>query len=45
MFGKDMPRPTTILVHNGDRNIQWLKAADNVRIRPTPDEIIDALRR
>ena len=45
MFGQDMPRPTTILVHNGDRNIQWLKAADNVRIRPTPDEIIDALRR
>jgi peroxiredoxin len=44
IFGKDMPRPATILVNKGDRNIQWLKAADHVRIRPTPEEIIEALR-
>ena len=42
---QDAPRPTTLLVNKGDRNILWLKAADNVRVRPTLEEIFDALRR
>ena len=44
ILGKDMPRPTTILVNKGDRNIQWLKSADNVRYRPTVEEVVEALR-
>lgn len=43
-FGKDVPRPATILVGE-DREIRWLRAADNIRIRPTVDEVIEQLRR
>jgi peroxiredoxin len=43
-FGKDVPRPTTILIGE-DRSIRWIRAADNIRIRPTVDEVIEQLRR
>ena len=43
-FTRDVPRPTTILVNKGDRNIQWLKAADHIRVRPTLEEVFEALR-
>ena len=42
---QDAPRPTTILVNKGDRNILWLKAADHVRVRPTVEEVFEALRK
>jgi peroxiredoxin len=43
-FTKDVPRPATILVAKGSRDILWLKATDNVRYRPTVEEVIEALR-
>jgi len=43
-FSRDVPRPATILVNKGDRNILWLKAADNIRVRPTLEEVFEALR-
>lgn len=41
---KDVPRPTTILVGE-DRSVRWIRAAENVRLRPTVDEVIEQLRR
>lgn len=44
MMGKDVPRPTTILLGK-DRKIQWMRAETSVRIRPDPDEIFELLRK
>ena len=44
LLWRDVPRPTTILIGE-DRTIRWIRAADNVRIRPTLDEVIEQLRR
>jgi peroxiredoxin len=44
-FGRDIPRAATLLVNKGDRNILWLKAAPNIRERPTADEVFEALRK
>ena len=41
---KDVPRPTTLLLNKGDRNILWMRAAENIRTRPTVDEVFEALR-
>lgn len=43
-MGKDVPRPTTLLISKGDRIIRWMRAATQIRTRPTPDEIFDQLR-
>jgi peroxiredoxin len=39
---KDSPRPATLLVGR-DREIRWMRAADNIRRRPSVDEVFDAL--
>lgn len=44
MLGADVPRPTSILIGE-DRTIRWLRAADNTRLRPTVDEVIEQLRK
>lgn len=44
-MGRDTARPTTLLIAKGGREIQWLSAADNVRVRPTVDEVVEALRK
>lgn len=44
LITRDVPRPTTILV-GGDRVVLWIHAAQNVRIRPTVDEVIEQLRK
>ena len=43
-LGRDAPRPTSLLLNKGDRKILWMRAADNIRVRPTVDEIFEALR-
>lgn len=43
-MGADAPRPATILVAKGSRDILWLKATDNVRYRPSVEEVVEALR-
>ncbi len=45
LLGKDVPRPTVLLVNKGDRVIKWMRAEDNYRTRPAPDEIFEQLRR
>lgn len=44
-FNKDVPRPATVLVGKGSRDILWVKTYDNVRYRPPVEEIVEALRR
>ena len=44
-YTRDVPRPTTILVNKGDRNIAWMRAAEDIRVRPAPEEIFEALRK
>jgi peroxiredoxin len=43
LLGKDVPRPTTLLIDK-DRVIRWMRAETSVRIRPDPDEIFERLR-
>jgi peroxiredoxin len=43
MLGKDVPRPTTLLIDK-DRKIRWMRAETSVRVRPDPDEIFELLR-
>ena len=43
LLGKDVPRPTTLLIDK-DRKIQWMRAETSMRIRPAPDEIFEQLR-
>jgi peroxiredoxin len=45
MGSSDVPRPTSLIVNKGDRQILWVHATPNIRLRPTPDEIFAALRR
>ena len=44
-MGRDVARPTTLLIAKGSREIQWLSAADDVRVRPPVDEVVEALRK
>lgn len=44
MITRDAPRPATILIGK-DRKVLWIRAAENVRILPTPDEIFEQLRK
>lgn len=44
-MGKDVPRPATLLLDQGSRKILWMRATDNVRIRPEVDELFEILRR
>ncbi len=44
MLGNDVPRPATILI-DADRTIRWIRAAENVRLRPTLDEVFEQLRK
>jgi peroxiredoxin len=44
MMGKDVPRPTTLLLAKDSRKILWMRAADNIRIRPAADEVFEQLR-
>lgn len=43
LMGKDVPRPTTMLIDK-TRVIRWMRAETSVRIRPDPEEIFDQLR-
>ncbi len=43
MMGRDVPRPATILI-DSDRVIRWIRAAGNIRSRPSVEEILDRLR-
>ena len=43
MMGKDVPRPTTLLIDK-DRVIRWLRPESDIRTRVDPDEIFDQLR-
>jgi peroxiredoxin len=43
MMGKDVPRPTVLLIDK-DRVIRWMRAETNIRTRPDPDEIFEQLR-
>lgn len=42
-MGRDAPRPAMILV-GPDRIVRWLRPAPDVRTRPAPEEIFEALR-
>lgn len=44
MLGRDVPRPTTLLLAKDTRKILWIRPAENIRIRPTPDEIFAQMR-
>jgi peroxiredoxin len=44
LLGKDVPRPTTLLLDK-DRVIRWMRAETDVRTRPDPDEIFEQLRK
>ena len=44
LLGKDVPRPTTLLLGK-DRMIRWMRAETDVRTRPDPDEIFEQLRK
>jgi peroxiredoxin len=44
MMGKDVPRPTVLLLDK-DRVIRWMHAEDTIRTRPDPDEIFEQLRK
>jgi peroxiredoxin len=44
MLGKDVPRPATLLVDK-DRRVRWIRTAGNIRTRPSPDEVFEALRK
>lgn len=43
MMGKDVPRPTTMLLDK-ERKIRWMRAETSVRIRPDPEEIFEQLK-
>jgi len=43
MLGKDVPRPTTMLIDKS-RVIRWLRAETDVRTRPDPEEIFELLK-
>jgi peroxiredoxin len=43
LLGKDVPRPTTLLLDKS-RVIRWMRAETDVRTRPDPDEIFEQLR-
>jgi peroxiredoxin len=44
MMGKDCHRPATILLEQG-RRIRWIHVGDSIRIRPTPDQVFEELRK
>jgi peroxiredoxin len=44
LFGKDVPRPSTLLISK-ERKILWMRAETSTRIRPDPDEIFEQFRR
>jgi peroxiredoxin len=44
LLGKDVPRPTTLLIDK-DRVIRWMRSETDVRTRPDPDEIFEELRK
>lgn len=41
--GKDAPRPTTIVLGQGGL-IRWIRAAESIRHRPAPDEVLARVR-
>jgi peroxiredoxin len=43
MMGKDVPRPSTLLLDK-ERRIRWMRAETSVRIRPDPEEIFEQLK-
>jgi peroxiredoxin len=43
MMGKDVPRPSTLLIDK-ERKIRWMRAETSVRIRPDPEEIFEQLK-
>ncbi len=43
LMGKDVPRPTTMLLDK-ERKIRWMRAETSVRIRPDPEEIFEQLK-
>ena len=44
MMGKDVPRPTTLLLDK-DRVVRWMRAESDIRTRPDPEEIFEQLRK
>ena len=43
-LGKDAPRPTVLLLDKSTRVIRWLRVEGDIRTRPDPDEIFQAMR-
>jgi peroxiredoxin len=41
--GQDVPRPTTVVI---DRQgiVRWLSLADNIQVRPDPEDVARAVR-
>jgi peroxiredoxin len=44
LMGKDVPRPTTMLIDKGTRKIRWMRTETDVRTRPDPEEVFNLLR-
>jgi peroxiredoxin len=44
IMGKDVPRPTVLLLDKSTRVIRWMRVESDVRTRPDPDEIFQAMR-
>jgi peroxiredoxin len=44
MMGKDVHRPATLILDQG-RKVLWIHAGDHIRVRPTPDEVFEQLRK
>jgi peroxiredoxin len=44
LLGKDVPRPTTMLIDKGTRTIRWMRTETDVRTRPDPEEVFNQLR-
>jgi peroxiredoxin len=43
MMFEDVARPATLIL-GPDRVIRWMRVADHIRTRPTPEEIFQQLR-
>lgn len=43
LLGRDVPRPTTLLLDR-NRKVVWMRAATDTRVRPAPEELFEAMK-
>ncbi len=42
--GRDIARPATLIIDE-DGVVRWMKVASNFMVRPSPEEVLEALKR